>query len=223
MAQQGSAGVFGITGDREGSVRGEPIEEFPGQLVSQFGAFPVLLLGAPFLGSVEPEQDGNGHPALCIPGQWDPEGHDNPVMSEGKRLGLGWIGGPSGIGGTTRIVVHGRTEEMGAGLLAQGVVNNGNDVSGKQTEQKLKNDMAHGIATPSAVGQETVQACMVSLGSRCCLNDTADAVAALAGNPSEGQGDKALVAGFGETGSEREQEGMHAKGYGERIHHGNSS
>ncbi len=54
----------------------------------------------------------------------------------------------------------------------------GNDVSGKQAEQKLKNDMGHGIATPSAVGQEAVQACMVSLGSGCCLNDAADAVAA---------------------------------------------
>jgi hypothetical protein len=120
-------------------------------------------------------------------------------------------------------VVHGGAEDMGTGFFAQGIVNNGDDVSVKQDEQEPKDDMACGIAVPSSPGQKAVQAGVVSLASPCGLDDAADTVTALTGNPSEGQRDKISITGLGETGSEGQQKRLHANGYGGCIDHGDLS
>ncbi len=207
FSQYGFASVFGVCHNGKGSVRRQPGQKQAEQFIGQLGAFSVLGRGTSFFGSVEPEGKGDGDAAGRSPGDRAPQGQHDPIVSEGK--GFGGLRGSSGIGRSAGIVVHAATEDMGSGFLAHGIINNDNEILGKpeKGEAKGEQDMADSVCRPASLSQETIRQGVMA--GRCRgLDDAADAVTALTGNPADHQSHKVLLTGLGEASQKCEQKGL---------------
>src|SRR5579862_1932554 len=145
---------------------GHPFLKYLDQLQSKFRSFPVLVWRTEFLGSVQPEQDGDRDPFEWIPRQWHPDGHDDPAMTECERD----VPGFSAMAAITRrhsIVMHARAPDVWTRLTPQSVVRDGLYNGSRDQGQKLiKERFPETVRDPGRLAEKTVENRMVSLDAQ---------------------------------------------------------
>jgi len=144
-----------------------------------------------------------------VPGGYDRDGQDDPVVAEGKGDGSS-ARAAAHVGRAERVVMHGGSEQVGSASVTQGVVHEHDHFGTGKGQQQVEEDLPQGVDGPACAREESVEGRMVLAppphpGRR--LDDATDRVAPGTEDPADHEGLEVLEARAREDAGERGEQG----------------